>query len=157
MIDTFALCGESTWDKILLPKLFEQTMVKFSFLVTNLTFQGSDSSLAEREELTLVWGPWLTVSPRSRIHLETSWRPCSLCILLWQHTKERPQHSRRMMGKHDQATRQSLFWDKWSLSDILERLLLFLFLHGRVGLWFKLIVFFSLVWSYLQWQSSPRD
>lgn len=48
MIDTFALFGKSTWEKILLPKLFKQTMVKFSFLVTNLTFQGSDSSLAER-------------------------------------------------------------------------------------------------------------
>lgn len=43
MIDTFALCGKSTWEKVLLPKLFKQTMVKFSFLVTNLTFQGSDS------------------------------------------------------------------------------------------------------------------
>lgn len=48
MIDTFALFGKSTWEKILLPKLFKQTTVKFSFLVTNLTFQGSDSRLAER-------------------------------------------------------------------------------------------------------------
>lgn len=142
MIDTFALCGESTWDKILLPKLFEQTMVKFSFLVTNLTFQGSDSSLAEREELMPAWGPWLTGSPRSRIHLKISWHSRSLYTLLWEHTKEWLQHSERMVGKHDQVTWQSLSWDKGSLSDILERLLLFLLLYGRVGLWFKLIVFF---------------
>lgn len=51
MIDTFAFCGKITWEKILLPNLFKQTMVKFSFLVTNLTFQESDSSLAERKEL----------------------------------------------------------------------------------------------------------
>ena len=48
MIDTFACCGKSTGEKILLPNLFKQAMVKFSFLVTNLTFQESDSSLAER-------------------------------------------------------------------------------------------------------------
>lgn len=54
MIDTFALCGKITWEKI---KLFKQTVVKFSFLVTNLTFQGGDSPLAEREELMPTWGP----------------------------------------------------------------------------------------------------
>lgn len=86
MIDTFALCGKSTWEKILLPKLFKQTMVKFSFLVTNLTFQGSDSSLAEREELMPAWGPWPTDSPRSHIHLEISWHCLSLCVLLGQLT-----------------------------------------------------------------------
>lgn len=57
MIDTFALCGKSTWEKITVPKLFKQTVVKFSFLVTNLTFQGGDSFLAESEELMPTWGP----------------------------------------------------------------------------------------------------
>lgn len=142
MIDTFAFCGKSTWEKILLPKLFKQTMVKFSFLVTNLTFQESDSSLAEREELMPAWGPWLTDSPKSHIHLKISWHPHSVCVLLWQRTKEWLQHSGGMMGKPEHVTWQSLFWDKWSLSDTLERLLLFLLLHGWAGLWFKLIVFF---------------
>lgn len=47
MIDTFACCGKSTGEKILLPNLFKWATVEFSFLVTNLTFQESDSSLAE--------------------------------------------------------------------------------------------------------------
>lgn len=47
MIDTFACCGKIIGEKILLPNLFKQAMVEFSFLVTNLTFQESDSSLAE--------------------------------------------------------------------------------------------------------------
>lgn len=46
-MDTFACCGKSTGEKILLPNLFKRAMVEFSFLVTNLTFQESDSSLAE--------------------------------------------------------------------------------------------------------------
>lgn len=48
MIDTFACCGKSTGEKILLSDLFKQAMVEFSFFVTNLTFQESDSSLAEK-------------------------------------------------------------------------------------------------------------
>lgn len=48
MIDTFACCGKSIGEKILLPNLFKQAVVEFSFFVTNLTFQESDSSLAEK-------------------------------------------------------------------------------------------------------------
>lgn len=39
---------KSIGEKILLPNLFKQAIVKFSFWVTNLTSQESDSSLAAK-------------------------------------------------------------------------------------------------------------
>lgn len=55
---------KSTGEKILLPNLFKQAMVKFSFLVTNLTSRESDSSLAE------MWAEKCSFleAPKSQVH-----------------------------------------------------------------------------------------
>lgn len=151
MIDTFALCGKSTWEKILLPKLFKQTMVEFSFLVTNLTFQGSDSSLAEREELMPAWGPWLTGSPRSHIHLEISWHCLSLCPLLWQHSEQGLWQGGRVVAepRHvaEAAGANEAWHTLWGHFAVIAAWLRWPLLQTLV---------FPLVWACLWWQSSPR-
>lgn len=120
MIDTFACCGKSIGEKILLPNLFKQAMVKFSFLVTNLTFQESDSSLAER------WAEKHSFleAPKSRIHFGNSldalwpqWCPQQVAARaeVWE-----ARHG--AWWEHSGKSWHVIPWlaqrgDKWSLSD----------------------------------------
>lgn len=116
MIDTFACCGKSIGEKILLPNLFKQAMVKFSFSVTNLTSQESDSSLAAR------WAEKHSFleAPKSQIHfgisLDVLWPPrCPHQVAAGAEVGGARQ-------EHGGKSRHVIPWlaqqgDKWSLSD----------------------------------------
>lgn len=115
MIDTFACCGKSTGEKDSTPNLFKQAMVKFSFLMTNLTFQrkwqlfGRDEqkhSFLEALRVQIRFGnsecPLASVAPSAGSRLE----------------------QRRSWTKADHGGRSwlAMTWlvqqgDKWSLSD----------------------------------------
>ena len=158
MIDTFACCGKSTGEKILLPNLFKQAMVKFSFLVTNLTFQESDSSLAER------WAEKHSFLEALKCQIPFGNSDCPLASVApsagSRLQQRRAEQSGSIVGGHDLRCHD---WFNKETNEVcqitLEKLPLTLALPGSVH---KLSVFFSFffllwVWSYLLWQTSPGD
>ena len=154
MIDTIACCGKSTGEKILPPHLFKEAMVKFCFLVTNLTFQESDSSLAER------WAEKHSFleAPKSQIRLGTS---LDALWPVWYPGQVAP--GAEVGGARQERGGES--WqvtpwlaqqgDKWSLSDYFgetatDSCTAWLSAQARC-------ISFLLVWSYLLWQTSSGD
>lgn len=154
MIDTFACCGKSTGEKILLPNLFKQAMVKFSFLMTNLTFQESDSSLAER------WAEKHSFleAPKSQIRFGNS-----LGVLWPQWCPQQVTPGAEVGGAKREHGGKS--WhvipslaqqgDKWSLPDYFGETA-----ADSCTAWLSAqahCIFFLLVWSYLLWKTNPGD
>lgn len=158
MIDTFACCGKSTGEKILLPNLFKQAMVKFSFLVTNLTFQESDSSLAER------WAEKHSFLEALKCQIPVGNSDCPLASVA---PSAGSCGAEAGGAKRERGGRSWLAmpWlvqqgDKWSLSDYFGETAAdscTAWLSAQAQCIFFFFFFLLWVWSYLLWQTSPGD